>query len=401
VDRYFPSTPESFADPYPGYRRLLQDDPDRSELLGTWVVSRYGDVVSALKDPRLTTTGLMEARMRHIPPGHDALIAEVVEQTSHNVAAQQPPEHGQKRSVLAPRFAKDRVGGDAERIQEIVDELLDRFLDDAAFDVIRDFAGPLPLTVIAEVVGIAEGQEEVVELLGDESIELVGAPQPELAGLEASLRSLHRFEAIFGEAIERHVRSPQADLLADLLAAEQAHRLTRDEVVANAGMVVVAGHETTTKLIGNGLLALLRFPDQWALLHDDPSLIDSAIDELLRYDPVVQTTSRLAREDLEIGGRAIRAGDIVHIAIAAAHRDEAQFLDPDRVDIGRTPNRHLGFGIGTHNCLGANLAKLEVRIALGTLIRRLPLDRISVLNVIWDPNLVFRGPKSLSIRLAD
>jgi pimeloyl-[acyl-carrier protein] synthase len=302
---------------------------------------------------------------------------------------------------VAPRFTRDRVGEDAQRIQEIVDDLLDRVLNSGSMDLIRDFAGPLPLRIIGEIVGIDHGQEQIVELVGDENIELVGVPKPEVAGLQAHLRSLDRFEAIVSTAIAQRARSPQADLLADLLAAEDTNRLTHDEVVANAGMVVVAGHETTTKLIGNGFLALRGFPDQYARLRDDPRLIDRAVDELLRYDPVVQTTSRLAQEDIEIGGRSIRAGDIVHMALGAAHRDGAQFTDPDRVDITRPPTRHLGFGIGTHNCLGASLAKLEVEIALGTLLRRLPMDRISVDHVTWDPNLVFRGPKTISIRFSD
>jgi pimeloyl-[acyl-carrier protein] synthase len=399
MDPYFPTDPETFADPYPGYHRLLDDDPQRSDLLGTWIVSRYVDVVAALRDSRLTTTGLMEARMDRIPPGHEDMIAEIVDRTSHNFASQQPPEHGQKRSVVAPRFTRERAAQDAVKVQEIVDDLLAGVPPTRAMDIIKDFAGPLPLRIISEIVGIGDGQEGLIEALGDENIELVGAPQPEVAGLVAHLRSLRRFGEVADAALVRHFESPHDDLLAQLLTAEDAGRLSRSEVVANAHMVIVAGHETTTKLIGNAFLALLRFPKEFSRLRDQPELMETAVDELLRYDPVVQTTSRLAREDLEIGGRAICAGDIVHIALGAAHRDAAQFPNPDELDLGRTPNRHLGFGIGTHNCIGANLARTEVRIALTALLGRMTPDQVTLGEVVWDPNLVFRGPTSLPIRL--
>jgi hypothetical protein len=237
--------------------------------------------------------------------------------------------------------------------------------------------------------------------LADQSIELSGLPRADIASLEAQFRSAEGFFDYASGLLEHHRQAPQDDLISDLLGMKaQGIGFEDRELIANAWMVVGAGHETTTKLIGNGLLALIRHPDQHQRLIDNPALIESAVEELLRFDAVVQTTVRLARDELEIAGRQIHAGEMVHFILGAANRDPAQFPDPDRLDLSRSPNRHLGFGIGTHFCLGAHLARLEARIAIGTLVRRLEDLRLTDRNLAWNGNLTFRGLNAMPVEFS-
>ena len=280
----------------------------------------------------------------------------------------------------------------------MADHLIDQVVSSGEIDVIRDFAGPLPLLVISGVVGVPKEDSPLMKHLADESIELSGRPRADIASLEAQFHSAHGFYEYAQGLLEHHREDRRDDLISDLLALQDRGTGFSDrELIANAWMVVGAGHETTTKLIGNGLLALIRHPDQMQRLVDNPTLIETAVEELLRFDAVVQTTVRLAREDVAIADRQIHAGEMVHFILGAANRDPAQFPDPDRLDIARSPNRHLGFGIGTHFCLGAHLARLETRIAIGTLVRRLSDLRASGGELAWNGNLTFRGLNSLHV----
>lgn len=397
-DPYLPLTADTFADPYSGYQRMLADDPHRSDVFGTWILSRYADVIAGLKDNRLTTRNLMAARLAHMPPDHDLLVKAVLEQAAMVMASHEPPDHTKKRAFLSSRFMRGPVEKLEPWIQSLADHLIDQVVASGEIDVIRDFAGPLPLLVISGVVGIPEEDGPLMKHLADESIELSGRPRADIASLEAQFHSAQSFYEYAQGLLEHHRKDRRDDLISDLLALQDRSTGFGDrELIANAWMVVGAGHETTTKLIGNGLLALIRHPDQMRMLLDRPDLIESAVEELLRYDAVVQTTVRLAREDVEIADRQIRAGEMVHFILGAANRDPAQFPDPDRLDITRSPNRHLGFGIGTHFCLGAHLARLEARIAIGTLVRRLSDLRVSGGELAWNGNLTFRGLNSLNV----
>ncbi len=396
MPQYIPDAAEEFADPYPGYRRLLADDPAQSEVFGGWIVSRYRDVSAGLRDHRFTTKNLTAARLRNLPPGHEELVNAVIDRNSLSVAAHHPPEHTRKRALISPRFLRNRVEPLAGSVQEVVDRLLEKVMARGYMDVIGDFAGPLPLVIISRLVGVPDSDGPLMEAVADEAIELSGRAQADIASVQALLHSLETFSTYAEGLIESHRRFPQDDLISDLLSQQHAGDGFGDaELIANAGMLVGAGHETTTKLIGTALLALLRHPTELRRLIDHPAMIETAIDELLRFDAVVQTTVRLAQEDVELAGRPICAGDILTFVLGAANRDAEQFPEPDRLDLARTPNRHLGFGMGTHACLGAHVARLEMRIAIQTVIRRLKEIRLVDRGVAWDHNLTFRGPKKL------
>ncbi len=281
---------------------------------------------------------------------------------------------------------------------EIVTELLDAVAGRSEIDVIESVAYPLPVTIIAEMLGVPAEDRDRFKHWSDEAVRALGSAN--MDDLRASIRAGRELNAYLEPIAEQRRREPRDDLLSALLAAEEAgDRLSMREVFQTVILLLVAGNETTTKLIGNGLLALLQHPAQLELLRDQPDLIDGAVEELLRWDGPVHATGRTAIEEFEFQGAHIKKGQMVMVGLAAANRDPARFQDPERLDITRVDNPHLSLGHGVHFCLGASLARLEARTALGALVERYPSMKLATERPKWGPNVALRGLAELPVRV--
>jgi cytochrome P450 len=386
--------PEFLADPYPTYHRLRAEDPVHQSPLGFWVLTRYEDVSAVLRDPRFIKeplAALVAARFG----------AEVPRGVGLSMLDRDPPDHTRLRGLVSKAFTPRVVEGLRPRIQQIVDGLIARAQAVGSMDVIEEFAYPIPVNVICEMMGVPVKDHERFKgwsldiARGLDSIWL--PPDSEVP--RRSVAARHAISGYFRELIAERRASPRGDLLSALITAEEAgDKLSEEELLATCILILIAGHETTVNLIGNGVLALLRHPDELHRLRQTPALIASAVEELLRYDGPVQRTARVASDDATIGGRTIRKGDMVMPFIGAADRDPAQFSDPDRLDLARGDNRHIAFGWGIHFCLGAPLARVEGQIAIDTLVRRLPRLELATESPEYRQSLTLRGLKTLPVK---
>ncbi len=389
--------PEILADPYPFYRRLQAEAPVLwDEDGGSWVVSRYADVVALLRDPRLTAE-------RILPEGDDdPTVNAVARVLSRQMLFLDPPDHTRLRGLVNKAFTPRRIEVLRPLIQELVDDLLDRAAAAGGMDLVAEFAFPLPAIVIAGMLGVpADDRDRLKEWSRDFGLLISGTPLTEEQSAQAQLGVLSMV-GYFAEIADQRRADPRDDLLSALLAAEElGDRLSTEELLVNCLLLFAAGHGTTTHLIGNSVLALLAHPDQAVRLHADPTLIVGGIDELLRFDGPVQVTGRVVAENLEIDGTPIAASQHVTMALGAANRDPLQFAEPDRLDLGRRDVRHVAFGHGIHFCLGAALARLEGQIALGTLFRRFPALRLETPpeRLPRMEGIVFRGVESLPVSI--
>jgi cytochrome P450 len=387
-----PMDPEFLADPYPTYHRLRADDPVHHSPLGFWVLTRYDDVVAALRDPRLAKeaiAGFVAARFGAPVPA-----------MGQSMLDRDPPDHTRLRGLVSKAFTPRVVEGLRPHIQQIVDGLLDRVEGAGGMDLIEEFAYPLPVTVICEMLGVPVADHDRFKgwsLDVARSLDSLLVP-PDSDVPQRGLAARHALAEYFRALIAERRAAPRPDMLSALIAAEESgDTLSEQELLATCILLLIAGHETTVNLLGNGTLALLRHPSEMRRLRDNPGLIGSAVEELLRYDGPVQRTARIPSEDVTIGGRTIPKGDMVMPFIGAADRDPAHFPDPDRLDIGRTDNRHIAFGWGIHFCLGAPLARIEGQIAIGTLLKRLPKLALATEAPEFRQSLTLRGLKSLPV----
>jgi cytochrome P450 len=387
-----PMAPEFLADPYPTYHRLRVEDPVHWSPLGFWVLTRYEDVVAVLRDQRFAKEAMIAAVAARfgLAPGTIGL----------SMLDRDPPDHTRLRGLVSKAFTPRVVERLRPHIQEIVDGLLDRVEGQGTMDLIEEFAYPIPVMVICELLGVpVEDHERFKTWSLDLARGLDSIMLP--VDSEVARRSGIARQGLtdyFRALIAARRAAPRNDLLSALIAAEEAgDTLSEDELLASSILLLVAGHETTVNLIGNGTLALLRHPDQLRRLRDDPGLIASAVEELLRYDGPVQRTARMPSVDVAIGGRTIKQGEMVMPFIGAADRDPAQFPDPDRLDLARADNRHVAFGMGIHFCLGAPLARVEGQLAINTLLRRLPKLALASERPEYRQSLTLRGLKALSV----
>ncbi len=387
-----PMDPEFVADPYPTYHRLRAEDPVHHNPLGFWVLTRYEDVVAALRDPRLAKEAIAEFIA--------ARFGQPVPAMGLSMLDRDPPDHTRLRSLVSKAFTRGVVEGLRPRIQKIVDQLIDGGEAKGTMELIEEFAYPIPVTVICEMLGVPVEDHERFK---GWSIDIARGLDGLLlsAGSEIRQRSAearHGLAGYFRELIAERRASPRGDMLSELIAAEEAgDKLSEEELLATCILILVAGHETTVNLIGNGMLALLRHPAELRRLRENPALIQSAVEELLRYDGPVQRTARIPSEDVTIAGRTIGKGEMVMPFIGAADRDPAQFSDPDRLDITRADNKHVAFGLGIHFCLGAPLARLEGQIAISTLVKRLPKLALATDAPAYRPSLTLRGLSTLPV----
>ena len=390
-----PWAPGFIADPYPFYHRLRATDPMHLTPLGFYVASRHADVAAILRDKRFGKDFIGRITRRS---GPEILEEPVYRSMSHWMLQLDPPDHGRLRGLVVRAFTARRVEDMRPRIQQIVDEIIDRLESQGCADLIADFAFRLPVTVICDMLGIPELDRQVFftgSRAGGRLLDLAPLSRTELDEQNSyNLAMAEYFHRLF----ELRRREPGDDLTTHLVQAEEnGNSLTNEELTANVILLFGAGHETTVNLIGNGLLALYRDPGQLQLLKNDPSLMANAIEELLRYDSSVQVTGRTTLEYVdEIGGISLQKGQSVICLLGSANRDPAAYSDPDRLDITRRDVRPLSFGGGIHYCVGAQLARIEAEIAIATLLRRLPDLRLDDIDhPDWRQTFVLRGLNKL------
>ena len=375
--------------PYPAYAELRRDDPvHRLDPMGFWIVTRYDDVQHVLKSPQLFSSEGMA--------GPQGMKSGVI----RSIITMDPPDHAPFRTLVSRAFTPRMISALEPRVREITRQLLSGVAHKPEFDAINGLALPLPIRVIAEMLGVEPQRYNDFKRWSDILVGML-IPQgisPEQAAYADA--ETNAFQQYFRWAIEERRKHPGDDLISALVQAEEQHQhLTVDEVFGFAGLLLVAGNETTTNLLGNMLLALLEHPDQLQLLVDDPSLIPGAIEETLRYDSPVQMLFRIAREDVELGGKKIVKGSLVWPVLGSANRDETRFPDPDRFDITRDAAGHLAFGNGIHFCLGAPLARLETRIAMEELLPHLAQMRAPERPLEYIDAFFLRGLKHLPLAL--
>ena len=391
-----PLAPEFIRNPYPYYERLRRLDPMHVSTHGAFVASRHAEASLVLRDKRFGKDYVERSIRRY---GPKIMEEPVFRSMSHWMLQQDPPDHTRLRGLVVKAFTARRVEDMRPRIQQIVDETLDRIIPQGKMDLIEDFAFRLPVTIICDMLGIPEEQREAFYTGSRDGGRLLD-PVP-LSAEEIKKGNAGNVMAAmyFHQLFELRRRQPGDDLTTQLVQAEEdGQKLTNEELTANIILLFGAGHETTVNLIGNGLLALFRNPDQLALLKANPGLITNAIEEFLRYDSSVQLTGRVALEDIEdLGGKRIPKGESVLGLLGSANHDEAVYPDhPEKLDIQRPNVKPLSFGGGIHFCLGAQLARIEAEIAISTLLRRIPDLRLDdAENPEWRPTFVLRGLKRL------
>ena len=391
-----PLSPEFIRDPYPHYERLRRTDPVHITQHGMYLASRHAEASLVLRDKRFGKDFVERSKRRY---GPKIMEEPIFSSMSHWMLQQDPPDHTRLRGLVVQAFTAHRVEDMRPRIQEVVDQTIDRVAERGRMDLIEDFAFRLPVTIICDMLGIPEEHREAFYMGsrdGGRILDPVPLTPAEIAQGNAGNLMAHMY---FQQLFELRRKNPGDDLTTQLVQAEEdGSKLSNEELTANIILLFGAGHETTVNLIGNGLLALHRNPDQLALLKANPSLMTNAIEEFLRYDSSVQLTGRVALEDFDgLADKRIPKGETVLCLLGSANRDPAVYPDrPDRLDITRQNVRPLSFGGGIHFCLGAQLARIEAEIAILTLLRRLPELRLDdAENPEWRPTFVLRGLKRL------
>jgi cytochrome P450 len=390
--------PDVLANPYPLYARLRQESPVLWDpFLHAWVVTRYEDVAEVLArfgaERTPTPERLTELGMQRLVP-----VAQIM---GKQMLFMDPPEQRRVRGLASTAFTARRVEGLRGHIRDIANDLIDRVVAHGEMDLISDFANPLPAIVTAEMLGVPTEDHEHLKDWTQKFAEVIGNFQLNPDGIDVVLEAVSNLTGYLRQALVRRSRGPAVGLIGLMSQAQvDGDRLTEEELIANVIVTMVGGHETTTNLIGNGLLTLLGQPAALNQLRDDPAILPVAIEELLRYESPVQTTARIAPEDTVLCGQLIERGQAVTAVIAAANRDPERFADPDRLDLTRRDNRHLAFGWGSHFCFGAPLARIESEIAFQALLTRLPeLELVGgPFRRQWRANLGLRGLMTLPIR---
>jgi cytochrome P450 len=387
------------ADPYPLFHRLRREDPVHwNERLNSWMLTRYDDVLAASRDPRMASDRA-SVNMSALPEPQRTKFSTLGEHVSNWLGFTDPPKHTRMRKLVMKDFTPKLAEDMRERIQQIVDTLLDKVERKGQMDLVNDFAYPLPATVICEILGIPGENQEQFRRWTEDITMFVGGVGPSLVRVaDQAEKSRQELTRLFRELTLQRRREPRQDLLSALAAVEgKDEGLTEQELMGLLVFLFVAGHETTVGLIANGMLLLLQNRSELERLKRDPSLMETAIEEFLRYESPIQIDTRLPNDDIEMRGRHIHKGQAVMIVRAAANRDPAQFPDPDRLDVGRQNNKHLAFGWGIHFCLGAPLACIEAQTAVKTILDRLPEIRLRSEDVVWWENMVLRCPQSLPV----
>lgn len=391
-------SPQFKADPFPFLAGLRRTDPVYRTALPdktpVWLISRYDDVLGLLKDERFVKnrrSALTPEQLRKLP-----WVPPMFRPLERNMLDLDPPDHTRLRALVHKAFTPTLIGQMRDRVQSLADDLLEVVTLKGEMDLIKDYALPLPMTIITEILGVPTRDRNKFHKWSQAVVSL-SSPKATVRVIPSVwmfIRYLRRF-------FENRRRDPRDDLASALILAEEAgDKLSEDELLAMVFLLLIAGHETTVNLIGNGMLALMEHTDQMEMLHRNPTMIKTAVEELLRFtSPVFMSTERYASKDINIQGVTIPRGEMTLGVIGSANRDEMIFENADALDITREPNKHLSFGQGIHFCVGAPLARLEAQIAINTLLRRMP-DlhlRTATESLRWRPSMFLRGLESLPV----
>jgi cytochrome P450 len=382
------TTPEFLDDPYPILKWLRANEPVHwNEAIGGWVVARYDDIVVTMKDTgTYSNEGRLGRAVDYLPSEAKAKLAAFQDHyRTKGLLHSDPPDHTRLRALVQKAFSPRMVELMRPRIQEIVDELLDKAEPNGGMEVIQELAFALPVTVLADIMGVPQSDRVHFQRWADSLLAFQGVNKPDLSALEHAQQTLIEVRQYLADLIARRRTEPGKDLVSELVAAEsEGQRLTQDELINTCVTLLVAGHETTTSLVGNGLFLLLSHPEQWRLLKNDPSGLPRAIEEILRFESPVARQPRAIKQDAELGGKQLHAGQMLFQLLNSGNRDEAYFDDPEEFDIRREKNRHIAFGYGVHFCIGAPLSRAEGLIVFDTILRRLPDVRLVDEKPHWD-----------------
>ncbi len=398
-----PTSPEFQANPHPLWARLREAEPIHRRALPDgrdgWIVTRHRDCVNVLRDSRCSAEKFPNEVLEALAGDPKAPFAVVARAVLGMMLVKDDPDHGRLRGLVNKAFTPRVVSELRPRVQAITDELLDAAVRRGRLDAIADLGMPLPIIVIAELLGVPPEDRADLKRWSDNLVTFLDGTIRDDGIVLAANACLEMREYMNGVFARRH-SDPRDDLISRLIAAREVEdRLTDDELFGTVVLILAAGHETTTNLVGNGLYTLLRHPDELARLRAHPERIASAVEELLRFEGPVSLTSRIPKIDYELDGVRIPKGDEISLVLAAANRDPEVFAAPDRLDLSRGENRHLAFGFGAHFCLGASLARLEGQIALGSAVARFPGMKLARDTTEWKRGIVLRGLRSLPIDL--
>ena len=395
-----PSDPRLRVDPYPFYARLREKDPfHRCRNADGWVLSRYADVLEVLRDSAFSADERNHRRFANMAGRlQRAGLPDPYADDRASMLRLDPPTHTRLRGLVAKAFTPRAVERMRPRIEAILKELLESRPASGPMELVTELAAPLPVRVIAEMLGVPPEDHARFRDWSNEAVRALGGDS--LEDHQAAARANQQLDRYFEATIEARRKAPKDDLISALVAAEDGgDRLKRGEMLSTLTLLLIAGNETTTNLIANATLALLRNPEQLELLRRAPEKVPAAIDELLRYDSPVQMTSRVALQDRELRGKHVRRGDQIVLILGSANRDPDVFPDADRLDVTRGDVRHLAFSHGIHFCLGAQLARLEASLALQGLIEHFPSFKLLPQEIPWRTNMILRGPKTLWLDL--
>jgi len=395
---YDPGDPAVRANPWPVFHDLQAHEPvHRSSALRAWVLTRYDHVREVLLDSRFSTERIGPF-IEHLPEAAREPMQVLDRAVGEWAIFQDPPNHTRLRGLMNRAFTPNAAERMRPVAQRVVDRLLDEVSDAGQMDVIREFAFRLPILVICEMLGLPGEHFQMFKDWCDELALFVGGSRAIEDKYPRARRAAHELIDYFRRQIADRRTSPRDDLISGLVTArDEAARLSEDELVAQCILLLFAGNEATSNLIGNGTLVLLRHPAALDQLRRNPDIIQSAVEELLRFESPAQSVVRLATEDIEIDGTMIRKGDRLHLLLNAANRDPTRFPDADTLDLLRDPNPHIAFGHGIHYCIGGPLAKVEAQVAFSTMLRRFEHLTLEIDEPEWLDSMTFRGVKSLPV----
>ncbi|AKJ00841.1 hypothetical protein ATI61_112104 [Archangium gephyra] len=392
--------PAFHADPYEVYARLREEDPVHRTVMGAWVITRYADVKTLLRDNTFGVFDIptrIERKSQFLEKKNMGELRTLAQAMRRWLMLCDPPDHTRLRSLVNRSFTPGAVESLRPRVQEMVDRLLARVRHTGRMDIVNDLACPLAVTMIASMLGVPEEAHASVTRWAD-GLSRVLDPLRSLEQYAEMNNVAQEFLAYFRELFAERRRHPREDLISSLIAVtDQGDKLTEDEMLSVCMLLFIAGEKTTVNLIGNGTLALLKNRGEMERLRQDPSLIRGAIDEMLRYDSPVQLNTRVPKKDVTLHGKTIPAGDLIYFSLGSANRDPTQFPDPDRFDITRREKGHLAFSGGIHYCLGAALALIEGQVAFSTLVREFPDLELVPGEIDWQKEIIFRGPQTLPV----